>query len=226
MPSETVTPALTQPLVVSMDLDETLISSSIEKRRGWQVDAALDLGPGHLYYTSFRPGAQELMLKLLDEPDRFQVGVFTAASKDYAEAVLCAMIGEDRLGELVFLLDGSRTTTGVDRMCRWGGAMGSPLIEYKNIRKIEKVARAPKSRIIAVDDRPEIWARSYGNLLAVPAFVKREPRDSIMKGLRDSLELLWGLEDVRPIEKRGMVKNRSLHYGNVFAGADQGLGCT
>jgi len=207
-------PSLDTPLTVIMDLDETLVNSAGHPRDDWPDDILFELDDGDQYWTTLRPGAQWLMKKLLDDPDRYTVGVYTAATRDYAEAIIDLLVGKERAKELAFLLDETRTKFDLDKRLTagWGDQREARMIKHKSLKKAQRLAKAPRSRIIAVDDRADVWQSSYSNHLSLPAFEKPERNDKIAQGIYRSLHFLSGLDEVREIEKRGMVFRKANEY--------------
>ncbi len=70
----------------------------------------------------------------------------------------------------------------------------------KNIKKVKRKGYALES-IIAVDDTPQKWERSYGNLVRVNPFEGDETDDEL-KYLLLYLERLRYEENIRNVEKR------------------------
>lgn len=196
-----------QPLAVSLDLDHTLINAASQPRADWADNHFFELPDGDMYWATLRPGAQWLVNKLLDQPDRFLVGVYTQATREYAEAVIRLLVEEDRRQELAFVLDRNRTKYDIDhqRVIALGDVREAPMINHKSAKKVARAAKCKVRNIVALDDRPDVWQNYYGNLLAVPAFHQPEKNDSILRGAYKALCDLERREDVRPIDKRGLV---------------------
>ena len=70
----------------------------------------------------------------------------------------------------------------------------------KNLRKL-KARGYPLESIIAVDDTPSKYARSYGNLVSVREFVG-DPTDDELPLLAAYLQELAPVPNVRTVEKR------------------------
>jgi len=71
-------------------------------------------------------------------------------------------------------------------------------------KKMTKIRRCgyKLNSVIVVDDSPEKWRSSYGNLVRVRAFFG-EPDDDELKHLAVYLERLKRIENIRKFEKRG-----------------------
>lgn len=198
-----------EPLHIILDLDETLIHSRLLPFEGLEHDFIID-PDDCAYLCHIRPGAREFVQKLMED-ERFQVGIYTAATSDYADQVIDELFGDLRK-DLTAILSRERTTTRNSVMDRirgggWDVGLADPhqFHQEKTLRKYLKSAKASRQRTIALDDSPKAWARSYGNLLRIPEFTKPEPDDLVLKA---SFKVLTGLSkhaDVRPVEKRGAI---------------------
>jgi RNA polymerase II subunit A small phosphatase-like protein len=76
-------------------------------------------------------------------------------------------------------------------------------LEYYNRKNLKKVTRKGYrlESIIAVDDTPQKWERSYGNLVRVNPF-EGEETDDELKYLLLYLDQLRYEENIRSVEKR------------------------
>ncbi len=77
----------------------------------------------------------------------------------------------------------------------------------KDLRKLRRRGY-DKARILAVDDTPEKWGRSYGNFIYTRPF-EGQKDDRELEYLRAYLEALGPVANVRSVEKR-FWRN---HYG-------------
>ena len=209
------------PLVVSLDLDETLIYCSQVPfhYRGETFEMVLD---DEIYYGSVRPGARELIEHLFENKERFSVGVFSASTPDYVKKVLEHLIDPGQMAQLLFVLtrENIRMGTLIDLRTGWDVRENKPQ-PLKDLSKVKRKAkRRSRDRIIAVDDKPMLWPRTYGNILPVPEFNADTLDDSVMKGTRSALDFLSRLDDVRPIEKRGMVIR---HANRLLSSKDRSM---
>lgn len=197
------------PLHVILDLDETLIHSRFVPFEGVEHDFIID-PHDCAFICHIRPGAKEFVSKLMTD-DRFKVGVYTAASANYAHEVIDELFG-DLKEDLTAILTRERTTrrNSVMDAIRGGGwdvGLADPqqFHQEKTLRKYLKSAKADRRRTIALDDSPKAWSRSYGNLLRIPEFNRPEPDDLVLRASFKVLEVLHTKPDVRPIEKRGAI---------------------
>lgn len=195
-----------EPLVVSLDLDETLIHTR-EFPFQYAGETFLMEYEDETLYSSVRPGARALIEHLFAHPDRFIVGIFTVASPVYAQKVIEHLFTDEQRQQLAFVRDRRhvRLTEAFDHVTGWGFTESKPL-KAKDLSKVRrKVKRDSRSRIIALDDSVKAWPRTYGNVLPVPEFNADTTDDRVMRGAISALDFLSRLDDVRPIEKRGMV---------------------
>lgn len=164
-----------------LDLDETLVfASEVALSR----EADFHVGPYHVYE---RPHVHRFIAHVLG---RFQVGVWTASGEQYAAQVVERLFPRDGLE---FVWSSQRCTTTRD----WSTG------EYQTIKKIEKLkARGYRlESIIAIDDTPAKYARSFGNLVAVREFTGEQEDDELLHLMR-YLDHLAGVPNVRAVEKR------------------------
>lgn len=190
------------PLLVVLDLDQTLIYSSTKKEG---VDSDPFVKEVHFeneeFFTQKRPGV-ELFLKSLFSDDRFVPAVWTTATDDYARYILQNL--EVDVNRLHFLW--SRKHCVRSYQLGEDGHSSYGLTQYiKDLRKATKRHPWPLERIITVDDIASMYSRQYSNLLVAPAFKGEEVWPGFFTRLWRYLEFLGGLENVRPHEKRGWL---------------------
>ena len=170
-------------LLLVLDLDETLIHAS---------DHPL------AHPADFRDASYEVYIRPHLEPflefcfAHFSVGIWTSASASYASVMLRRIMPQrDRL---VFVYSGGHCTRRYHEETQ----------EYYDRKPIQKLKPFgwPVEKIIAVDDSPEKWELSYGNLIRVRPF-EGAPDDNELPALADYLATLQNCDDVRKIEKRG-----------------------
>ncbi|MEL6181889.1 MAG: HAD family hydrolase, partial [Myxococcota bacterium] len=81
----------------------------------------------------------------------------------------------------------------------------------KNLRKVKRLGY-DLGHVLAVDDTPRKYERSYGNLVPVEPFLGN-PNDRELLALIHYLEHLRDVPNVRAIEKRGwQLAERRLHH--------------
>lgn len=164
-----------------LDLDETLVhatESRLERAEDFRV------GP---YFVYRRPHLAMFIDAVARE---FDLGVWTASGENYAAQVI------DRVfpaGILRFVWSSRRCTTARD----WTTGHYTTV---KNLRKLKKQGYRLE-QIIAIDDTPSKYGRSYGNLVVVREFVG-SPDDSELLHLARYLRSLASAPNVRTIEKR------------------------
>lgn len=164
-----------------LDLDETLIHAT-EETLGHDED--FRVGP---YRVHLRPHLSDFVSGMLTQ---FKVGVWTASGESYAAQVVERIFPS---GALEFVWSSKRCTTTRDWMTG----------EYQSIKNLQKLKSKgyPLESIIAVDDTPAKYARSYGNLVTVREFVG-DRSDAELPLLAAYLAHLADVPNVRSIEKR------------------------
>ncbi|MEG4587941.1 HAD family hydrolase [Microcoleus sp. MOSTC5] len=165
-----------------LDLDETLIYAT-EASLHRQADFLVE--PYHIYKRPF------LDVFLKNCLDWFEVAVWTSSTPSYAIAIVSAIFEDPKTLSFVWASD--RCTVAYD--LEW--------FEYYNRKNLKKVKRKGYclESIIAVDDTPQKWERSYGNLVQVNPF-EGDETDNELKYLLLYLDKLRYEENIRSVEKR------------------------
>jgi carboxy-terminal domain RNA polymerase II polypeptide A small phosphatase len=170
-----------RPKLLVLDLDETLVHAT-ETPLPHEADFAI--GPYHVYR---RPHLDDF---IAIATSMFDVAIWTASGEAYAAQVIERLF---QPGALKFVWTSRRCTTTRD----W--ATGE-YTSVKNLGKLKKQGYALEE-IIAVDDTPSKYARSYGNLVRVRGFVGQRDDDELPL-LATYLSSLAQVPNVRTIEKR------------------------
>lgn len=165
-----------------LDLDETLIyatEASLPRQADFLVKP---------YYIYKRPFLDVFLKNCLDW---FEVAVWTSSTPSYAIAIVSAIFENPKTLSFVWASD--RCTVACD--LEWS--------QYYHRKILKKVKRKgyPIESIIAVDDTPQKWERSYGNLVRVNPFEGDETDDEL-KYLLLYLDKLRYEENIRSVEKR------------------------
>ena len=165
-----------------LDIDETLIDAT-EAFLPRQVDFSVE--QYHIYKRPF------LNVFLKNCLDWFEVAVGTSSTPSYAIAIVSAIFEDPKTLSFVWASD--RCTVAYD--LEW--------FEYYNRKNLKKVKRKGYrlESIIAVDDTPQKWERSYGNLVRVNPF-EGEETDDELKYLLLYLDQFRYEENIRSVEKR------------------------
>jgi TFIIF-interacting CTD phosphatase-like protein len=173
---------LTFDKLLVLDIDETLVHAN--ERLACAPDFAV--GP---YQVVRRPHVDRFLTVALSHFAR--VGVWTSASRGYAEPVLDRLLDRSLLA-FVWCADRCGQS--------WHGETGE-MHSLKDLRKLRKRGHDPR-QVLFVDDSPEKLKRSYGNLVAVRPFVG-DPADDELLRLEHFLRELGPVPNVRTVEKRG-----------------------
>lgn len=169
-----------------LDLDETLVHAAHD---------ALPAGPGNFragpYHVYKRPHVDAFLDGALARFAR--VAVWTSSSEAYAAQVVSGLFPEGT-DTLAFVWSAARCTPRHDPEAdEW--------VSCKRLRKVRRCLRVPLGSVIVVDDSPEKWRTSYGNLVRVHPFTG-DPSDDELPALLDYLDALRHAPDIRAVEKR------------------------
>lgn len=182
--SDSVTKANSGRKLLLLDLDETLVYAAREPLTGRAPD--FYVGPYSVYKRPHLSAFLDACFAWFD------VAVWTASSPVYAAEVVAAVFPDPQA--LMFVWASDRCTmvyepeTGAYYTC-------------KNLVKLRRKRRHPLGAIIAVDDTPQKWERSYGNLVRVCPF-EGDPSDEELPRLAAYLNELRRVPNVRAVEKR------------------------
>jgi Dullard-like phosphatase family protein len=180
-----------------LDIDETLIHTEkfptnyLEK--GEFDFKYQSLNKEYEYFTIKRPFLDEFLKYALDN---FNIAIWTAAGKDYAENVL-KNIGIDK-SKLDFFYTEENCTIKLDyETCNYYGE--------KNLNKIRKKGYN-LDQVLIVDDISKTAKHNYGNLIHIKPFTTNRSDTELLK-LISYLEKIKNAEKFRSIEKRGWSSN-------------------
>ncbi len=167
-----------------LDLDETLVyatESALEHPYDGRV------GP---YLIYLRPGASAF----LDWATAAfsDVAVWTSSTTSYAVPLINNLLGGCE--RLAFVWARNRCTLHFDPETR----------EREYLKDLKKIRRRGyrRNQVIAVDNTPRKWCRSYGNLVRIADF-EGDPHDCELNYLRLYLTELGNCRNLRKLEKRG-----------------------
>lgn len=181
-----------EPLLLILDLDETLVFAE-ESPLAREADFT-----AVSYFVYKRPHLDRFLEEVLA---RYRVAIWTASGSGYAEPVLEQIMPQG--ASLEFVWCSERCTSRFDHETRGRYTV-------KNLRKVRRKGFDLR-RVLAVDDTPQKYERSYGNLIEVRPF-EGDPRDEELPLLLDYLRLIEDAPNFRTFEKRGWrrrVRRRS-----------------
>jgi RNA polymerase II subunit A small phosphatase-like protein len=165
-----------------LDLDETLVhATNVPLSRA----PDFEVPPYALY---LRPGVREFLDWALET---FRVAVWTSSSPKYAEIVTGLLFDDLSKLEFVWARDRCTPRRDFERDVWW---------DSKSLHKVRRRGFDLR-RVLAVDDNPEKYTRSYGNLISVTPY-QGSPNDDELRYLRRYLEQLALHPNVRSVEKR------------------------
>lgn len=165
-----------------LDLDETLFFATREP-----LARAADLRVGS-FFVYKRPHLDDFLASCRR---LFTLAVWTSGSPRYARNMVDALFSHPQ--ELAFLWDSERCTLTYDLETgerHW----------VKDLKKVREKDYSLES-VICVDDSPEKYARSYGNLVQIAPFLGDEA-DRELPHLLAYLERLRTMDNIRAVEKR------------------------
>lgn len=165
-----------------LDIDETLLFAAEE-----QLERKEDFRAGQ-YLVYKRPHLEEFLARCLEW---FEVAVWTSSSPAYAKEVIENIFEDTSVLSFVWASD----------RCTW--SYDTELQEYYWQKILKKVKRKgyDLNHVIAIDDTPEKYANSYGNLVRIAPY-EGQDEDTELKSLVVYLDRLRLVENVRKIEKR------------------------
>src|SRR5262245_393593 len=137
--------------LVILDIDETLVYAT---EKPLEREADFRVGDYHVYK---RPFLNEFIMFCFDT---FAVAVWTTSTESYADEMLNRLLtGEQKP---VFIWTREKCTYSYD----------PEIQEHFYSKKISKLRRRgyDLDLVIAVDDSPNVWSASYGNLVRVSRF--------------------------------------------------------
>jgi TFIIF-interacting CTD phosphatase-like protein len=169
-----------EPLLLILDLDETLM---------WATEVPMERAPDFTigpFFCYKRPYVGEFLGYCLSS---FKVAVWSSSTYAY-EAVQALFPPANRLE---FVFDRRRCTRVMNPETR----------EESFVKDLRKLRRRgyELQRVLAIDDTPAAWSRSYGNLIRVRPYLGAAEDDELqllmayLGGLKDT-------PDVRAVEKR------------------------
>jgi TFIIF-interacting CTD phosphatase-like protein len=172
-----------------LDLDETLV---------YATETPLFRPPDFYVYDYAIYKRPYLDIFLTTCLEWFNVAVWTSSGSDYATAVVSAIFAQPQSLDFVWASD----------RCSIAYNYNYDLIDgrypaYYSRKVLKKVKRKgyKLESIIAIDDTPRKWEKSYGNLIRVNPF-EGDEADRELKQLLIYLNTLKDVENIRTIEKR------------------------
>jgi TFIIF-interacting CTD phosphatase-like protein len=172
-----------------LDLDETLIYST---------EISLAIKPDFLvdpYFVYKRPNLDNFIATCFEW---FDVAVWTSSGAEYASAIVAAIFPNPQLLKFVWTSD--RCSIAINYNLDLIDGYYPTYYSRKLLKKVKRQGYRLES-IIAIDDTPRKWEKSYGNLVRVTPFTG-DPSDRELDYLIDYLNKLKHVENIRTIDKR------------------------
>jgi TFIIF-interacting CTD phosphatase-like protein len=179
----------TKDKLLILDLDETLIYSTetpLARRADFYVK------PYHVYK---RPDLDTFITTCFDW---FNVAVWTSAGSKYATEIVAAIFPDPQALDFVWTSDRCSIVYNYDYDLIDGHY---PTYYSRKLLKKVKDRGYKLESIIAIDDTPKKWEKSYGNLVRIAPF-EGDENDRELKYLSDYLGILKNVNNIRTIEKR------------------------
>lgn len=195
-------------LLVSLDLDETLIYTEDEDYRVPSLERKdPDMFTDDDEPVFFRPGVKDF-IKALKENDGLKIGVFTASQPHYANPILEELFGD--LKGFSHLFHQDRVT--IREKIIYEPYSNTPKREVlKDLKKVLRATGHDIKRTVAIDDKM-LYQRQRGNVLLLPAY-GAEKEDTELEKIQDSISFLLDKENVRDFIKDFKVnKNIKKRY--------------
>lgn len=169
-------------LLVVLDLDETLFHATTRDDLGRKPEFEV-CG----FSVFLRPHLAEFLAHCFDN---YLVGVWTSAGEIFAAEVVSRIMDPSKLEFL----------WSSERCGRRFNAEQQSTHPTKPLRKLTRKGYQ-RERLIAIDDTPEKWCLSYGNLVRVSEYRGILPDDELLR-LIHYLPALSRKPDMRAVEKR------------------------
>lgn len=169
-------------MLVIFDLDHTLMHA-VMRRDGTLL-------------VSSRPWARDMLLFLFKY---FDVGIWTAACREYAIEVLRIVVGEENLNKFQFIYTREKCIK-----LKETNQYIKPLHKIWRISMAKRKGWNRKNTII-VEDTQDTCIKNYGNAVYVPKFLTGQNNDPVLVYLCPYLFKLATEEDVRIVEKRNWL---------------------
>lgn len=192
--------------LIVFDIDETLIYTYTNEENP-PIEIQSSLIPVYVGSTKLmvatRPQYQDLLTYCFE---KYDVGFWTAASRDYANAVLQAILTTAQLSKIKFVKcyeNCAKITMSVT-----SGTFNGMVFPYKPLQKIWRTKYAHdqgwnRHNTIIIEDTPLSCINNYGNAIYVPQFkpTRDEKLFSIPKLIK-YIDWLATNGNIRSIEKR------------------------
>jgi len=184
--------------LIVLDLDETLFHTEVNKDGDYFDQSNYDFKfqlEEYFYFVRKRPYQKEFLDYVFEN---FKVGIWTAASEDYAKiAAKGCNIDESKL---LFFWDREKCTTRISYTDdgRYYG--------LKPLSKVKKSFNYKLENILVIDDIFQTAEDNYGNLIRMTPFTYQKDDNELFK-LISYLEKIKNSPDFRKIEKRGWLNH-------------------
>jgi TFIIF-interacting CTD phosphatase-like protein len=173
-----------------LDLDETLIHATA-KPLVQQSDFLV-----YNYHVYKRPYLDTFLATCLDW---FDVAVWTSSGAEYASKVVDTIFPDPQALAFVWTSDRCSIVYNYNY-----DLIDGDYPQYYSRKLLKKVKRRGYNleSVIAIDDTPKKWEKSYGNLVRVTPF-EGDKSDRELEHLLIYLDTLKNEKNIRSIEKRG-----------------------
>ncbi|WP_396135844.1 NIF family HAD-type phosphatase [Chamaesiphon sp. VAR_69_metabat_338] len=173
-----------------LDLDETLVRAT-EQPLMLRSDFSV-----YTYHVYKRPYLDTFLTTCLDW---FDVAVWTSSGAEYATKVVDKIFPDPQALAFVWASDRCSIAYNYnyDRIDR----DYPPYYSRKPLKKVKRRGYNLES-VIAIDDTPKKWEKSYGNLIEIRPF-EGDESDRELEYLLIYLDTLKNEKNIRSVEKRG-----------------------
>ena len=176
-----------------LDVDETLVHAADPE---YPPPPRIDFRVGP-FEVMKRPHVEDFLRWCFASP-LFKTAVWSAASDDYVHGVLAQLLLPHERPEFVFT--GRRCTFHVVSPDEWE-TTGIRHVKLKDLKKV-RARGYSLDRVLAIDDTPALYRRSYGNLVRIRPF-HGDTADEELLRVRPFLEQWFQAPSVRRIDKHG-----------------------
>ncbi len=161
---------------IILDLDETLIHSETNAKVMANPDFTFVIA-GEKYYVRKRPGLDKFLAYVFSHFKT--VGVWTAATKDYANKIVNNIFTPEQKAQLKYFMSRKHIIDGQKPLQRIFDQAGDA--KGINNKQGETCTTCTKYNTIMIDDNPDVLSNNPGNAIQVPQWLGKGKDDYLFK---------------------------------------------
>ena len=149
---------------IVLDIDETLIHAVTRKNKN--ASFSIKFNTGEQYYILVRPGLKKFLRYVFKNFKT--VNIWTAATKDYAIAIMSNILTKQQISRLKFF--------NTRKQCSTDGS--KPLIDIFGTAQAKKLG-ITRSNTLMIDDKPDVVKHNKGNGIIVQPWLGNQKDNSL-----------------------------------------------